>query len=307
MAAELITPLDEISGMPLPILPQEHLTIEDPTTNWHHAWHPKTDPGLLDLGGRALRHSRAQLVRMTDHNHGDANKGKQVYHDFYAGPELPKTDREKFYQCVLSAAGYVPERAIDLRGDEPVIRRMTAEQLRILQAPAHAKPLRPDEANRVQVKASQEHRTESTPKPTRREFIGIRMDQFRAKKEEQALLGFHHIKYNYESMRNFFRELVLSEDFTSFDELRVEEFLLTRDTERKQKLGHWLIEQAAARVTDDIQAPYRALRQSGRLHPNMPFEANELVLYKLGAAQDRVRLGLQQEDRLRQQLGLTAA
>ncbi|HVU59916.1 MAG TPA: hypothetical protein VHC98_03720 [Candidatus Saccharimonadales bacterium] len=57
MSAERLTPKDDLVGLPLPILPN----ITDLDLNRHHSWHPRYDPMLQSIGGKALRLSRYSL------------------------------------------------------------------------------------------------------------------------------------------------------------------------------------------------------------------------------------------------------
>lgn len=125
MAAELITPMDELSGLPLPIAPgEEYLPADDPSVaDWHHEYHPASHPDLKTVGGMALRNSRLQLVDLNYHNHSPKS-----YHRFYEGPEIPTDPHEQFRLCVLACAGYVPEQGIDLSSGEPQIVDLTPRQ-----------------------------------------------------------------------------------------------------------------------------------------------------------------------------------
>ncbi len=110
MAAEFTTPVCEVTGLPLPILPPEPresgaLSISR-SPDFHHAWHPRRDVLAIKSGGLALRRSRVQTTSWEVHHNG--------YHDMFIGPELPNSTDELFRLTVLSAAGVVPRRAIDL-------------------------------------------------------------------------------------------------------------------------------------------------------------------------------------------------
>lgn len=109
MAAERETPADE-TGMPLPLVPSSRvMSIENGDANLHHHFHPRRDPGLNDVeGGQALRNSRVQLAQ-TYGNHME-------YHRHYLGPALPQTVNDRLRLTILAHAGYVPERAILMRG-----------------------------------------------------------------------------------------------------------------------------------------------------------------------------------------------
>ena len=105
MAAELVTPVDYLTGIPLPLIQTVEVATERFPADLHHPFHPRRDPALTEsIAGQALRNCRVQLVPYELHHH--------QYHETYEGPELPKTDSEKFRIVVLAAAGYIPEEAI---------------------------------------------------------------------------------------------------------------------------------------------------------------------------------------------------
>jgi hypothetical protein len=104
MAELLQTPTCEITGLPLPIVPIEppegaRFTYKD----YHHHFHPREDPLLKGLSGKALRYSRGQWGSREVHN---------WYHRNFSGPELPSDDDGKFKLAVLACAGVVPRQAI---------------------------------------------------------------------------------------------------------------------------------------------------------------------------------------------------
>lgn len=106
MAAEIPTPICDVTRLPLPILPTEPDTrarflFED----FHHHFHPRLSPELSDLAGRALRYSRGQDIVRELHNR---------YHALFLGPQLPTNEEDKFRLTVLACAGVMPREAIDL-------------------------------------------------------------------------------------------------------------------------------------------------------------------------------------------------
>lgn len=106
MVGEAITPTDQLTGLPLPILPEEpskegSLHFRD----YHHHFHPRLDPLLIGVQGKPLRFCRGQMVERNLHLR---------YHDIFRGPQLPTSEREIFRICVLGCAGVMPRRAIDL-------------------------------------------------------------------------------------------------------------------------------------------------------------------------------------------------
>lgn len=105
------TPIDEFSGMPLPISP-EYLE-ERPNSffymgNDHHIWHRDGDEDSRNwaLGDRALRASRVQVVPYGVH---------MRYHDVCSGPQFPLDDDERAWATIGAVVGYVPDRAMVFR------------------------------------------------------------------------------------------------------------------------------------------------------------------------------------------------
>lgn len=305
MAAELITPLDYETGIPLPILPTKELDRHDPTTNWHHAWHANSAPELQGVGGRALRHSRVQLVRNVDHNHGNKEVGKLTYHDYYVGPPLPTDDDERYKLCIISAAGYVPDMAIDLwSGDGPSKVRMTAEQKAILQLPDQPRPMLEQDRSWVIRRATETYGRLEDPSISFDDFLNAQFVEFNEHRRRQAAFGLAHIVYQYDPLRAFLQQEVLSQDLSHIREVKVEEFLLTKDPERKLRLGRWLLGEAVRKSTAPIQEPYKNLHAAGKLHPRMPKNVSWLVLWKLGAGPQRSELVANHEAALKASLGV---
>ena len=121
MAAEALTPIDEI-GMPLPLAPTDFEPNDaSQPQDWHHHFHPRRSPVLTqDWGGQAIRTVRVQKSDYIVHHN--------EYHGHYIGPPLPATPAEKFGLTVLATAGYVPGHAIEFRKDEPNIVPLSNEQ-----------------------------------------------------------------------------------------------------------------------------------------------------------------------------------
>lgn len=118
------SPVDEVTGVPLLLHPAEnpkdrHLYPDDK----HHPWHPKNSP-LVKTGttaGEALRASRVQVASYYVHH--------LEYHRNYFGPELPTDDASRFKLIVLTAAGYIPERAVVFNSPrKPRTLKLTSEE-----------------------------------------------------------------------------------------------------------------------------------------------------------------------------------
>jgi hypothetical protein len=108
------TPMDEVSGLPLLIVPDERVLpilrkeVPNAGSDGHvladenHAFHPAkfVDP--------PVRNARVQFVMRETHDE---------YHAAYGGPSLPATKPERIKTLVLCAAGYVPPRGLAFGAD----------------------------------------------------------------------------------------------------------------------------------------------------------------------------------------------
>ena len=107
MAANIVTPTCEITGLPHPVLIYDHPDNRaSGLTNYDHAFFDRMDPALQDDAGRAVRMSRGQMLPMWLH---------RLKHDRLIGPELPQTREEKFIVAAKACSGVVSRWAIDLR------------------------------------------------------------------------------------------------------------------------------------------------------------------------------------------------
>lgn len=238
MAAELVTPVDERTGLPYLIAPEQYvLPLNNPgIANRHHLWHPSSDPLFETVAGAALRVSMLQTVEADLHNFGS-----RAYHKIYKGPELPQTTQEIFKRCVLACAGVLPSGVIDLRDGEPIERAMAQKEC----------------------------------------------DYFRTLSPSDEF-GYRYIRYGYEQVRDFLVEFVTQQDLSHITPVRIEEFLETKDVERKRTIGMLLLFGAIAVASDPIREPYFTLKREDRLHPRMPSEPQTLVRHKLGHAPERL-------------------
>lgn len=126
MAAELVTPIDELTGIPLPLVQTVQMRPERFEPDWHHPLHPRRSPELTgNLGGEALRNCRVQRVSYELHHH--------EYHETYAGPQLPATELDKLKVITAAAAGYIPEAAITFSGrHQPKIIKLSSDKRQAL-------------------------------------------------------------------------------------------------------------------------------------------------------------------------------
>ena len=128
--AGLETPTNRRTGLPLPIVIVDPPSRKANTSFWdfHHNFHPERHTARDD-GSRAVRMSRGQDLPRWLHEH---------YHQFFSGPQLPKTRQAQFRTCVLACAGVIPHSVIDFGGcDGPRVRRATHREYKLLTETVH--------------------------------------------------------------------------------------------------------------------------------------------------------------------------
>ena len=145
----LAVPLDELTGLPLPIMGVDSPPEGSNTSfsDYHHHYHPERDLMNADDALLALRRSRGQYLPRWLHEH---------YHKFFAGPELPETREQTFAAVVLACAGVVPRKAIDFSSlDGPRIVEMddNHQYSKVLNTVAHEgeRKLRSGSFSRAQI------------------------------------------------------------------------------------------------------------------------------------------------------------
>lgn len=276
MAAELITPTDGVTGFPLPLVPSENLM--DPSVrvfaNWHHPFHPNSAPELQSLGGRALRHSRVQLVEAVDHNHS-----KESYHAVYDQPPLPAADNRhaQFMLALIGCLGYVPRQGLDIYSDGRPIRDLTAAEMDFLRQPAKAAPVTDTQL------AQFIEKTDGVRPRTAWRIL-------QRKRERQAALSYQNLRYSYDPIRHFFSDYVLSEEQLDLSPRVMKRFLSSKDEATLQGRGEFIIGRASEVAVDPIRSVYTALRTQGLLHNLTPENPAKVVKNKLGSFEQRKRL-----------------
>ena len=280
MAAELVTPTDELSGLPLPLLPVEEVlpTDDGQVANWHHHFHPASDPALTETsGGKALRAARIQLVPIGHHNYTE-----NAYHRFYVGPPIPTERDEQLGMAVLSCAGYVPERAIDVSTGEPHESDMTEAQAKFLKMIPE-----PVEVDDVEVERYRKSRLPDATLDTARQIL-------QEKRERQANLSYRNIRYGYDPMKQFFSDVVLDQDLSHMRrKMALNKFLSNGDVSQGlsalYQAAYQAVNEATFHENQTVAEVYDEARERDRLHPYMPPSAARLIYDKLGDAPGRAK------------------
>ncbi len=122
-------PVDELTGLPLPIAPIRNL----PENTRHHAfWLPPLENSYFTatLGGRAIKHCRIQMVNAKLHNDRDFG-----VHANYIGTPVPETEPMQFKTGLFGRAVYIPEVGLHFTEDGYVEAPLEAWQLNRLRRP----------------------------------------------------------------------------------------------------------------------------------------------------------------------------
>jgi hypothetical protein len=224
----LVTPTDELTGLPLPLVPLNELG-ED--ADWHHHQHPRRSPLLKkDLGGSAVRQSRLQFYDYELHHSG--------YHHTYLGPPLPETEEDQLATTIMSVAGYMPDFALDFQSSEPRIVKLKPEQRQRLQTSGEIR------------------------------------------------IGSEDV------VKNFIKSYVLSQPIESvnINELTIEEFITTKDHERRRALGHNLLGLIIYKATEPINEVYCQAQKREMLLPGLPGNVRRFTKTLLGSHNGRRKL-----------------
>jgi hypothetical protein len=138
------TPYDELTGMPLPILPFERFIDVNPCPaneiSPHHAAHPRDREELINTpNGDVTRTVRMQTVEgpggsvEIGHTVQPWHKTHQRYHYFCSGPEwLPATEDEQFTYNIWAGSLYVPRYGLDVSGKKMVKKKLNEHQIELL-------------------------------------------------------------------------------------------------------------------------------------------------------------------------------
>ncbi len=285
MAAELVTPLDSLSGMPLSVAPPlQPLPRNNPNVaNWHHLYHPRDSAELHTVGGCALRNSRVQLLLVRDHN-----VGRHTYHTYFKGPVLPQEHDEdaQFSLIVLACGGYLPQEVIDISGDEPKVRQMTNQEYDVFRLVPKPRLVGLDDVRRYRIAHGGAGVEGNLTSQTNREVL----QRLNRRNKEQAKMGYNNFRYAYEPIRDFFQQYAIKQPLGHISEIYIDEFLFTEDIRRRNNLGHWLLAKQSEVASERVEEVYSQARKMGALHPLMPRHANDLVKHKLGDVNHRLRL-----------------
>lgn len=280
MAAEMITPVDELTGMPLSVAPPLYdLSRHNPDiANWHHLYHASTAPELQTLGGTALRNSRVQLLPVRQHN-----TGKHNYHTYYVGPPLPAAndERNQIRLCILGCAGYLPEKVIDLSEETPAVRLMTGDERDFFRRAPIPEKVTVAEMKRYLVLHEAASGGHLTKKEVKR-LTGEGKAKFRERNATHAIFSDNNFRYAYEPIRDFFKDYALRQPVDHLPISLIDEFLHTEKVERRQFLGHLLLAKKAEVATESFEVQYRQAHRTGLLHPLMPAMPQNLLKHKLG-------------------------
>lgn len=233
MAANIITPTDELTGLPHAILPfdinaGEGKHFED----FHHHNFPRRSPELLpyynldpnvqpedyclsDIAAVALRVCRGQLLDRPVHD---------LAHKRLLGPKLPKTVQEKYVHVTKACAGIVSRWAIDLRQpDEQLLVRMDDETFKRVANP--------------------------------KTLCGERYYYDRPANFRRRIIG------------SFLLQYALEQDLSHVSPTVIDEFLATKRNSRRTELGNLLLRDAIEISLAPVIPLHNQLKQQGMVQP----------------------------------------
>lgn len=125
--------LDEETRFPLSIYPTmdapdvytRHGTLYHKDPDEHHIFHTKRGLSESNIGpgGPVMRFSRIQKVRRYHHD---------AAHRLMAPPPIVFHEKEQFDTSLWSLVNLIPRQAVDVRGDEPVVRNLDNDEYNLL-------------------------------------------------------------------------------------------------------------------------------------------------------------------------------
>ncbi len=117
----LVTPTDETTGLPIPIVPIDpRFSHNGDFSDYHHLFHPRIDlVAQRHDADVALRKSFGQQLPRWLHEH---------YHRYFSGPVLPTSRQQKFTTVVLACAGVVPRSGLLFTRDGPFLFERVSEE-----------------------------------------------------------------------------------------------------------------------------------------------------------------------------------
>jgi len=295
MTTAVETPTDAETTMPLLIAPNFELMQGRQSIGLteHHLYHPNSHPLLQDVGGRALRSSRVQLLPAVQHNYG-----RESYHARLAGPPLPESEPEQFKLCVLAAAGYLPREVLDIGEDEPAVRPMTAYEEEFFRSEPTPQPVSSPEIERYRLKQLekwQQHVARECAQPCEahgdflltRRAVRRHLEQ---KRREQSGFALNGVSYSYGPLKKFFVSYLQRPEMLDVKPRFVKRLLSTHDEAVRREMGEKLLLRVSVVASAALQRAYREAQENDRLNKRMPKHVFELVRDKLGTPAQRQSL-----------------
>lgn len=269
--SSLRAPVDELTGIPLPIAPTVDVHSANPEDiNDHHSYFPKSDPILKEtLGGRALRVARIQRVGKEQHNF--TNRSLHSVYKF--GPQIPTDPREQIGSCILLCAGYIPNMVVDTSDGSPSTRPISDWEYNRLSRPASFSVPAPSE-----VKRFRDNRFPDIP-------LNLAKISLMEAREQQSRLSYHSLVYGFDPLRNFVIDRVLEQDYSDVRKTIIRKFVEKNDTEsglRLLAIGSLLVSESALVNGRPLESVYREIYSDGRIHNKMPRNPTNIIKNKLG-------------------------
>jgi hypothetical protein len=87
--------------------------------------------------------------------------------------------------------------------------------------------------------------------------------------------------------KKFMKKYVMKQDIKHVSPSLIDEFIGTKNVERRTYLGHWLLSQAAMVATDQIDQPFRKAHKEGLVAPQETPKVSNLVQRKIQGRKNR--------------------
>ncbi|HSW37579.1 MAG TPA: hypothetical protein VLG37_04410 [Candidatus Saccharimonadales bacterium] len=268
---ELKELIDPYTGLPFLLAPTEETLPKDDgeVANWHHGTHPRAHHVLATLGGKAMRCSQIQLVKVEQHN-----QGPDAYHNFKVGPWIHRQIGHQVGMCLAAAAGVPSRLVIHTKGGELQLKPTTEAQLAQLTVQGEPSEVTPTDVEAFKAKYELDLPFEAV------EAL------LKERRRQQADFLYRDVRYGYGALREFLGDYVISQDLSNVNRGIKNRLIVTGDESTGVELLAIATEEAVRNTVtyngETVEQFYRRLQAAGRLHPLMPATATKLVKYKLG-------------------------
>ena len=310
-----ITPVDNVTNRPYPILQHEPLKTDDPDySNVHHGRHQLENYQLQDSlfpwdpsykARKAERNASLQFVNPYDHNKIDPRTGRPNYHWWFYGTLPLATEAEIFGYVIPTIAGILPKYALDMRSGEPKVVVPTPAQMALMRTVRKPQPISWKKIEKIKAKAMYDYRDLDIHETDEHEYVQDRLQTYIDQSSASHGFPYQYFTYRTEVARDFIQDFVFKQDINA-SEREVEEFISEQSAEKKRYLGTKMLSKAVDAATLGVASTYETAKREGRLHAARPRTARGVVWTILGRPDRHTLVPSQYAAALEQQFGVAA-